>query len=194
LDTRRRAGAPTRSRFTRTSLKPRILFPTEEQIQAKDAAAAEEADEEALTDIEVPYPNAKTTPQPSKSNKTPSTIRSDIDHSPFHGHPERHSDQTPIPSESAPVPADESIPTSNGTNNDHLPNFSTPAETELTNKRLHTSKKGRTASPFDKWSRTKHLQPPSTTDTKPAKRQGSPLEKQGKRVRSGSFTTNSAPT
>jgi hypothetical protein len=61
LEIRRRAGRPAASSskdrpFMRSSYKPRLLFPTEEQRRAREEAAADEADEEALTDIEVPIP------------------------------------------------------------------------------------------------------------------------------------------
>jgi hypothetical protein len=50
LEIRRRAGVDAHRPFTRSSIKPRLLFPSEAQRQAREAA--EEADEEAETDIE----------------------------------------------------------------------------------------------------------------------------------------------
>lgn len=58
VEIRRKAGSPGRERpFLRSSYKPRLLFPTEEQRREREAAA-NEADEEALTDIEVPGPQS----------------------------------------------------------------------------------------------------------------------------------------
>ncbi|QDS75535.1 hypothetical protein FKW77_005356 [Venturia effusa] len=76
LEVRRKAGASANKRFTRSSIKPRLLFPSEEQKRAREAA--EEADEEAVTDIEVPQPKAAVTPvkQQFHPNTPPSTNRS----------------------------------------------------------------------------------------------------------------------
>jgi hypothetical protein len=74
----RKAGATTTRRFTRSKdFHPRLLFPNEEQRLAREAAAAEEADEEAVTDIEVPQPKTATTPtkQHFHPRTPPSTVR-----------------------------------------------------------------------------------------------------------------------
>jgi hypothetical protein len=54
LDIRRKAGTAAHRPFTRSSIKPRLLFQKEERREA-----AEEADEEAVTDIEMPHPSPK---------------------------------------------------------------------------------------------------------------------------------------
>jgi hypothetical protein len=65
----RQAGDSASRPLTRSSIKPRLLFPSEEQIheQALAAATHSEVDEEAETDIEVtaPAPNSST---PHKRN------------------------------------------------------------------------------------------------------------------------------
>lgn len=54
---KRQAGSAAERPLTRSSIKPRLLFPNEEQIRERESDAAEdEVDEEALTDIEVPAP------------------------------------------------------------------------------------------------------------------------------------------
>lgn len=60
MDVRRRAGVSATKPFTRSSIKPRLLFPSEEQRHAREEA--EEADEEAVTDIEMPKPADAVTP------------------------------------------------------------------------------------------------------------------------------------
>lgn len=57
---KRKAGAVASRPFTRSSLKPRLLFPSEEQLRERDADAHD--DEEAMTDIEeerIPLPPPK---------------------------------------------------------------------------------------------------------------------------------------
>ena len=58
LEARRRGRIPKPKRLTRSTVKPRLLFLTEEQRLAREAAMAEEADEETIDDIEVPEPIA----------------------------------------------------------------------------------------------------------------------------------------
>ncbi|RDI88853.1 hypothetical protein Vi05172_g1196 [Venturia inaequalis] len=76
LEVRRKAGATATKRITRSTIKPRLLFPSEEQRRAREVA--EEADEEAVTDIEVPQPRTAATPvkQQSRLTTPPSTGRS----------------------------------------------------------------------------------------------------------------------
>lgn len=66
-----KAGVAADRPLTRSSVKPRLLFPSEADERARDAraaAAADYVDEEALTDIEVPVEH---TPPPTirKTNK-----------------------------------------------------------------------------------------------------------------------------
>jgi hypothetical protein len=53
IELRRKAGPAASTRFTRSAVKPRLLFPSEAQRRERE----EEADEEALTDIEMPRPS-----------------------------------------------------------------------------------------------------------------------------------------
>jgi hypothetical protein len=165
------------------------LFPTEEQLRAKEAAAAEEADEEAVTDIEVPWPSphTKATAKASKPRATPGTAKSE-------NHDTALAPDSSVNAEQSSIPLQ--TPTADGDQNAEIFTNDDPVNKEddgtgttepVTNKRLHNPKRGRNSSPFDKWSRTKHLEIPATT-TKVSKRQGSPLENQAKRVRSGSHT------
>ena len=49
---RRAAGSMARRRVTRSSIQPRLLFPTDEQKRAREAAAAAKAAEEESTDVD----------------------------------------------------------------------------------------------------------------------------------------------
>ncbi|WPG99360.1 Hypothetical protein R9X50_00217400 [Acrodontium crateriforme] len=65
------AGAAAGRPLTRSSVKPRLLFPSEDDLRARDARA-DYVDEEALTDIEVPAAhNPQSTIRSSKSDKGP---------------------------------------------------------------------------------------------------------------------------
>ncbi|KIW08157.1 uncharacterized protein PV09_01090 [Verruconis gallopava] len=57
MDIRRKAGPAASRPFLRSSIKPRLLFPNEEQRREREEKATE-ADEEALTDIEMPQPSS----------------------------------------------------------------------------------------------------------------------------------------
>jgi hypothetical protein len=164
LEIQRRAGLSPSRRLTRSTLKPRILFPTAEQVRAREAAA-EEADEEAVTDIEVPCPAAKTdasgpSPKPGASRKRAAAGPADF--------------RTPSP----PPAADATT--------DAAPSVGAEVPTKPTNKYLQKPKSGRSTSPFDSWTRIKPVE--SVSDTKgataTAKRRGSPMERSAKRVKS----------
>lgn len=73
VDMRRRAGAAADRPFTRSTVNPRrLLFPNEEQRLEREQRVAEEADEEALTDIDMPEPTPKiTVTEDAPSAKTP---------------------------------------------------------------------------------------------------------------------------
>ena len=75
---RHQAGDTASRPLTRSSIKPRLLFPSEEQLRERELAAAgfNEVDEEAETDIEVPVPTKRkaaasylATPPSSKRTK-----------------------------------------------------------------------------------------------------------------------------
>lgn len=70
---RRQAGAAAERRLTRSSIKPRLLFPNEDQIREREPPTEEEeVDEEALTDIEVPVPTPRKSKTATPSKPTPS--------------------------------------------------------------------------------------------------------------------------
>lgn len=157
--------------MTRTNVKPRVLFPNEQQRKA------EEADEEALTDIEVPLPTTRKTmknsitpqasvsglpqPKPAVEESEPETKESEL--------LVQESQTTSTVEVAKSVPPTEASTISNETQ-------------ELSNKNLARPKKLRTSSPFDKWSRTKpSLAPPPKS--KNNKRSASPMEQTSKRVR-----------
>lgn len=78
---RRQAGDSASRPLTRSSIKPRLLFPSEEQLRERELAAAglNEVDEEAETDIEVPMPNKRKTAAsylatPPSSKRTKRTV------------------------------------------------------------------------------------------------------------------------
>ncbi|KAF2665802.1 hypothetical protein BT63DRAFT_428749 [Microthyrium microscopicum] len=174
LDIRRRAGQSPTPRMTRSSIKPRILFPTEEQRKAREAAAAEEADEEALTDIEVPSPTAKKAiPAIQVSGASPheqveSGVNDDEDMD-----PQAESSSFENHTEHANVNGGEVTP-------------SGPVQEPIRNQHLERPGKiSRPSSPFDKWSRVKAPEK-SPSETKSSKRQASPIEQPPtKRLRSG---------
>jgi hypothetical protein len=60
MDIRHKAGTAATKPFTRSSIKPRLLFPSEGQRREREEG--HEADEEALTDIEMPKPADSVTP------------------------------------------------------------------------------------------------------------------------------------
>jgi hypothetical protein len=159
LEIRRRAGVSPSRRLTRSTLKPRILFPTDEQIRAREAAAAEEADEEAVTDIEAPCPTAvkADASAPSAGNRKRSSA------GPAAGF------RTPSPPPTAP---------------DGTLTAGAEEPAKPTNKYLEKPKSGRSVSPFDRWSRVKPVESVGGAKGATAKRRGSPLEKSEKRVRS----------
>jgi hypothetical protein len=161
LDIRRRAGGSPSPRVSRTTLKPRVLFVSEEQRKAREAAAAEEADEEALTDIEVPSPSTKKEALKEAPSTPPPDYQAEL------------------------VVVVQEISESTAATNTLIPESSSQAETgeELTNKHLSRPKKPRASSPFDKWTRIKpSLAAP--VETKSKKRAASPTEQPTKRVRS----------
>jgi len=62
LDMKRRAGAASDRPFTRSAVNPRrLLFPSEDQRREREQRDADEADEEAVTDIDMPKPTLKAT-------------------------------------------------------------------------------------------------------------------------------------
>jgi hypothetical protein len=177
---KRQAGEAANTQLKRSAVKPRILWPTKEQIAAKEAAEAQEAAEEALTDIELP-------PSPGAIAK-PSTAESSITLAEFNQSNNHTTEASKVPSAIEPQQGTEG--------NNGITPVAEPSDEVApvpTNKLLQKAKRGKGASPFDRWSRIKHGTGASPTKLSAAgaKREGSPLEKQTKRVRSGAGPVDS---
>jgi hypothetical protein len=135
---KRQAGESAQRPLTRSSIKPRLLFPTEDQIREREEAAADDVDEDAVTDIEMP--NASSPPKDkgkAHEMQTPTKTRFKPVTPPTTARVTRTkkaavAQPTPIPEEEE----DEPEPISLGTDDTF------PAK--------KTSK-----SPFDSWQRTK---------------------------------------
>lgn len=70
VEMKRRAGPAADRPFTRSTVNPRrLLFPNVDQRREREQRNAEEADEEAVTDVDMPEP----TPKISVTDETPST-------------------------------------------------------------------------------------------------------------------------
>ena len=170
-ETRRRAGADVHRPFTRSSIKPRLLFPNENQGRERELAA-DEADEEALTDIEVPVPS----PAGKRRGKVDEAI-------------------TPVKQNFRPAtpPSTERVKRGRRKDVNNLPHVASamdldehvnPQEEELQTPPLPPTR-GKKNSPFDSWQRVK---PTSRLAAgKGAKREGEALDRQGegKRSRNG---------
>lgn len=170
-ETRRRAGADVHRPFTRSSIKPRLLFPNENQGRERELAA-DEADEEALTDIEVPVPSpagkrngkADEAITPVKQNFRPATPPSTE-----RVKRGRKKDVNDLLHAASAMDIDERV---------------NPQEEELQTPPLPPTRRKKN-SPFDSWQRVK---PTSRLATgKGTKREGEALDRQGegKRSRNG---------
>jgi hypothetical protein len=160
LDIRRKVGATASRRFTRSSVKPRLLFPNEEQRRAREAA--EEADEEAVTDIDMPHP------KPEPESTTPVKEHFQPTTPPSTGRAKRGS-AGKDPTHSMPLPVNV-----------------VQLHDEVMLPQVKGKKKG---SLFDGWSRKKMGAPSMVS--KGTKREGEPLERDGdttKRTRSGAYS------
>jgi hypothetical protein len=77
---RRKIGTPASGRLTRSSVKPRLLFQEEIRLQRLENGEAEDDDEEAITDIDVPVATptrktAKSVPITAVQEATPPPTR-----------------------------------------------------------------------------------------------------------------------
>lgn len=180
-ETRRRAGTDVHRPFTRSSIKPRLLFPNEDQRRERELAA-DEVDEEAVTDIEIPVPS----PARKRRAKPDEAV-------------------TPIKQSFHPATPPSTERVKKGRKKDviglsHAPDTmdaDEPTETAAVNHReevLQTaplpSTRGKKTSPFDSWRRVK---PASRLAAgKGVKREGEALDRQGegKRSRSGAHAVS----
>lgn len=139
--------------LTRSSIKPRLLFPTAEQSRAREARSHNTEDEEADTDIEEPMGGVSTPfDQVDEVTSTPKAPRFGPVTPPTTARTTR-SKKVEIPSSPAGRPAsdDESVPTSPTT-------------------RSHRTASSK-VSPFDQWQRVK----PVKASPKGKKREGETL-------------------
>lgn len=147
---KRKAGASAQRPLTRSSLKPRLLFPSEEQQLER---GLDDIDEEAVTDIEMPNASSSSFAQNATSPadmdvETPRPARSNIGHAtppPSKKSPSKRKqhaaiESTPVIYEDEPEPM--SMSTSVGTADDTFPT-------------AKATKRGESKSPFDAWQRTK---------------------------------------
>jgi hypothetical protein len=170
-------------------LKPRILFPTEEQLKAKEERIAKEAAEEALTDIEGGEESEVVT-HAQYSGPASTSIPAERTVAVLDNANESKESNAQSTFDFASTPSTR-IDLSFSTQTSETVSFS--GATAPTNKHLQKPKRGgRARSPFDKWGHAKRASgdsiPTSSKLSAGAKREGSPLEKSpgpGKRVRSG---------
>ncbi|KAF2814167.1 uncharacterized protein BDZ99DRAFT_410503 [Mytilinidion resinicola] len=166
---RRQVGAAASRPFTRSTIQPRLLFPNEEQRREREAAQL--AEEEATTDIEVPVPI------PSSTRKGKGRVNNEA--------------STPVKSQFSPA-----TPPSTGRARrtrqtdavvdepeEHM-ELDVQSEEEIRTPVLPQQKaKGKKTSPFDSWQRVKPTA--RAVSGRGAKREGDVLEGTGKRVRNG---------
>lgn len=197
--TRRAVGSMARRRVTRSSIQPRLLFPTAEQKRAREAAAASKAAEEDSTDVDAsvqlatprkrahkaraprsapaeardatPEPAPESTPKTVENTTTPATQRFFEPVTPPPSRTTRASAKKDANVEPLQNPADgEAGPSDSAQNNDQEPK---PVFAPMP----RPAKR----SPFDQWRRTKA----GVRSVSGTKREGEPLEVAGaKRTRS----------
>jgi hypothetical protein len=176
IDMKRRVGAAAERPFTRSSVNAkRLLFPSEDQLHDRQHEA-DEADEEAVTDIDVPHPKASTateaedeeviTPKKHRFAQLPVTPPSTT-----------RAKRVAGAKKAAPNPLDE------------------PEQAKLQNEPEKSLAKKK-PSPFDTWSRTKA----GTRNVSKGTKREHEGESMGvdantnahaaKRTRSGAYTTN----
>ncbi|KAK5128479.1 hypothetical protein LTR85_003147 [Meristemomyces frigidus] len=156
---RRQAGVAAQRPLTRSAIKPRLLFPSEEQLLEREQGL-DDVDEEAVTDIEMPNASSPVK-QKGKAHdlQTPTRHRIKRTTPPSTSRATRSMDKHASPVKPTPIYEDEPEPMSVGADETF------PAQS-----------KRKTHSPFDTWQRMK----PSR------KRAGDPSESagSGKRTRS----------
>jgi hypothetical protein len=148
--------------LTRSSIKPRLLFPNEEQVRERDTLNTEdEVDEEALTDIEVPAQKVAATPK--KSKKSPSPRYSHLATPPSTRRPKRTADVA--------------------FNAAGLDSVAEEAEEVPASPVARKAAKVKNRSPFDDWPRSKGSS--SGSKKREASEQLGPVSGSSKRTRSG---------
>ncbi|KAK4547764.1 hypothetical protein LTR36_000722 [Oleoguttula mirabilis] len=135
---RRQAGPAAQRPLTRSAIKPRLLFPSEEQLLERDQGL-DDVDEEAVTDIEMPNASSPVK-QKGKAHdlQTPTRHRFKPATPPRTSRATRSMDKNASPVQQTPIYEDEPEPMSVGADERF------PAQS---NRKPH--------SPFDTWQRTK---------------------------------------
>lgn len=203
---RRAASTMVRRRVTRSSIQPRLLFPSEEQKRAREAAAAAAAAEEETTDIDAsakianprkrahiaraprstpaeprsstPEPATYTTTKTFANTSTPAKQRLFEPVTPPPSRTTRASAKKDTTAELPPPPADTEPGPS--TSSHHVDHEAKPLFEVMT--------KPAKRSPFDSWRRTKAASAPRSVSG--TKREGEPLDSApAKRTRSGAHPT-----
>ncbi|KAK3080802.1 hypothetical protein LTS18_012962 [Coniosporium uncinatum] len=183
----RAAGGAASRPFTRSSIKPRLLFPNEEQRRQREEQEADE--EEAVTDIDVPQPTRR---QPTGLGLHV-TAGEGLD-------AEAREEElvTPVKERFKPATPPSTERTTRSTNKgtaevsagEMLTQGTTGrAEDELARMRMPQMRKPK-PSPFASWQRVK----PGAAQrmvSKGVKREGEVLESEGKRTRSGAHAESS---
>jgi hypothetical protein len=170
---RRQAGSAANRPLTRSSIKPRLLFPSDDQIRERDDPnTGDEVDEEALTDIEVPTQKVaeKVAATPKKSMKSPSSRYSHLATPPSTRRPKRTADIAfnAAGLDSVAEEAEEEVPAS-------------PV--------ARKAAKAKNRSPFDDWPRSKGSS--SSSKKREASEQLAPVSGSSKRTRSGVISSPS---
>ncbi|OCK78427.1 hypothetical protein K432DRAFT_332086 [Lepidopterella palustris CBS 459.81] len=178
-EVRRKAGAEVHRPFTRSTIKPRLLFPNEEEHRQRELAA-DEADEEAVTDIEVPTPSFSNR-KAKKSDEAVTPVK-------------QHFRPTTPPSTGRARRYHKKIVAEDqhGTKVDEEAVLGTPVEAPVVEEEVEVQTaqlpkaRGKKNSPFDSWQRVKPASSRMTAQ-KGVKREGEMLERggEGKRSRSG---------
>ncbi|KAI7277058.1 hypothetical protein KC335_g48 [Hortaea werneckii] len=142
---RRQAGTAAQRPLTRSSIKPRLLFPSEEQRLEREAGP-DDVDEEATTDIDLPNPptaqKQKGKARPQKHIETPRKGRFDPVSPPSTKQTKRAADRSAASGQCTPIlegEESEADPAS-------LPTGTFPT---------HTGGRGSSKKIFDSWKRTK---------------------------------------
>lgn len=136
---RRQAGAAAQRPLTRSAIKPRLLFPSEEQRLDRERGP-DDVDEEAMTDIEMPVaqtPVKQKGKAKTKAKETPARNEFKPISPPSTKRTTRATDRSGAVEQFTPIYADEPGPMSVGSET-----FPTPGR-----------RGGK--SPFDSWPRTK---------------------------------------
>ncbi|KAK5202101.1 hypothetical protein LTR16_000377 [Cryomyces antarcticus] len=195
---RRQAGASTKRPFTRSTIKPRLLFPSEEQLSARNGKdQVVDDDEEAETDIECPELRPVTVASANDGGKSQSNLpKTDSN---IHDSP-RETMQKVVTTPTKrkfriATPPTTTRTTRSGTKSavDSSPLAPEPVERPQPQKRS-----GKKSSPFDAWQRIKAGGNRPVSQSK--KREAEPMEREShpshvvagrstrKRVRSGAST------